>query len=336
MIIGIVGPGKMGLGLFALLQKFPRIQRTVLICPDSQTAAGINEKLYKKLLKKVQKGLMPQGEVLEILEQFFASADYADLAACDIVIETVWEELSIKQEVVQKIAAAVNDGCVIMSNTSSLDICGIFINVSSAMRCGGMHFFYPVSIWPTVEISFVSDDGPPAREQVEHFLAIIQKMPLYLPISESLVISRLLTALSAYVYDLYVHTDISFLNLESLVKKEIMMFGVFEISDTTGFHILKKCLDNLGRQPHEKMIKNLRNAIAIMEKSGYKAFACAIKDGLLTKAGAPMILSGREITERIESFVIDEIAYYCGKGAINRDQLIIALRDAIGLNDKIT
>ena len=80
------------------------------------------------------------------------TTDLADFADCDFVIEAVFEELSIKQQVFADLEKHVEPTCVLATNTSSLSVTEMAVDLEHPERVVGFHFFNPVAVLPLLEV----------------------------------------------------------------------------------------------------------------------------------------------------------------------------------------
>ncbi|BDZ50783.1 hypothetical protein GCM10025867_30240 [Frondihabitans sucicola] len=80
------------------------------------------------------------------------TTDLADFADADWVIEAVFEELSVKQEVFAGVEKVVSETCILATNTSSLSVTAIGSGLANPQRLVGFHFFNPVAVMPLVEV----------------------------------------------------------------------------------------------------------------------------------------------------------------------------------------
>ncbi len=80
------------------------------------------------------------------------STDTAGFADADFVIEAVFEELKVKQQVFAEVEGVVSEHCVLATNTSSLSVTDIASGLRHPERVVGFHFFNPVAVLPLVEV----------------------------------------------------------------------------------------------------------------------------------------------------------------------------------------
>jgi len=148
--VGVLGAGMMGAGI-AFVQAEAGID-TILL--DTSLEAAENGKAYSRsvLNRRIKKGTMSEAQAEAILARILPSADYADLAPCDLVVETVFEDRDIKGEATRRAAEHVRDGILFASNTSTLPISGLAAAAPDARRFIGMHFHSPVDRMELVEV----------------------------------------------------------------------------------------------------------------------------------------------------------------------------------------
>jgi len=149
--VGVVGAGLMA-SQFALLF-LRRLEVPVVITDISQEridkgVAYITEELDKL----VAKGRLSTDDRNRYVGNLSGSLDYEAFADCDWVIEAVFEELKIKQEVFAAIEKVVRDDCILATNTSSLSVDEIGKALSKPERLVGFHFFNPVAVMPLLEV----------------------------------------------------------------------------------------------------------------------------------------------------------------------------------------
>ena len=118
--VGIVGAGFMGAGI-AYVSANAGLD-VVLIDRDIEAAEKGKAYSHKLVSDQIMKGRAKTADRDAILSRIKASADYADLKNCDLVVEAVFEDRAVKAEVIRKIEAAIRPGTVFASNTSTLPI----------------------------------------------------------------------------------------------------------------------------------------------------------------------------------------------------------------------
>jgi 3-hydroxyacyl-CoA dehydrogenase/enoyl-CoA hydratase/3-hydroxybutyryl-CoA epimerase len=148
--LGILGAGMMGGGI-AYVSAQAGID--VVLLDSTQDAAERGKGCSQGLLDKaVKKGRSTAERRDALLAKITPTTDYALLAGCDLVIEAVFEDRSIKADVTRQAESRIAADAVFASNTSTLPISGLAQASSRPAHFIGLHFFSPVDKMPLVEI----------------------------------------------------------------------------------------------------------------------------------------------------------------------------------------
>jgi 3-hydroxybutyryl-CoA dehydrogenase len=146
---GVLGAGQMGNGIAHILALS---KYEVLMCDSS---AAQLEKAVKtigqNLERQAKKGLIT-GDLKEILGRISTVSDIGGLADCDIVIEAVTEDESLKLELFKQLDRLVKKEAILASNTSSIPITRIASATARPDKVIGMHFMNPVPVMTLVEL----------------------------------------------------------------------------------------------------------------------------------------------------------------------------------------
>ena len=149
--VGIIGAGLMA-SQFALL--FVRkLQVPVLITDLDQ--ARVDKGLayiHEEIAKLETKGRLDSDTANKLRGLIHGTTDKSEYADCDFVIEAVFEEVGVKQQVFAEIEPIIAEDAIIATNTSSLSVAEIGAKLAHPERLVGFHFFNPVAVMPLIEI----------------------------------------------------------------------------------------------------------------------------------------------------------------------------------------
>jgi 3-hydroxybutyryl-CoA dehydrogenase len=149
-MVGIVGCGQMGSGI---AETCARTGYEVVVCEvDDATLSRGLDKIRKSLARAVDKGKLAPEEMEATLGRIAGTVDMTDLAASDIVVEAVYEDLAAKRRIFAELDRLCRPAVILASNTSSISIAAIATATSRGDRVLGMHFFNPVPVMKLVEI----------------------------------------------------------------------------------------------------------------------------------------------------------------------------------------
>ena len=146
----MVGLGTMGAGI-AQLAIEAGID-TIGLEADGEQADAARERIAHYLARKVEKGQLEPDARDAALARLCLVSDAAELAGCELVIEAVFEELSVKRTVFAALEQACGPDAVLTTNTSALSVGAIAEGLDHPERVVGMHFFNPAPLMPLVEI----------------------------------------------------------------------------------------------------------------------------------------------------------------------------------------
>jgi 3-hydroxyacyl-CoA dehydrogenase/enoyl-CoA hydratase/carnithine racemase len=195
--VGIVGAGLMAAQLAALVLR--RLEVPVALRDVSDDAlARARESIEAELIELVAKGRYDEGKARFLSSLVSTSTGYENFADCDLVLEAVFEELEIKQQVFAQLREHTKDGCVLATNTSSLSVAEMGADV-------GIHFFNPVAVLPLVELvrTHATDDETLATAWA--FAEKLRKRPVLVADAPAFVVNRVLTRLMGVVLDALEH-----------------------------------------------------------------------------------------------------------------------------------
>jgi 3-hydroxybutyryl-CoA dehydrogenase len=156
--LGIVGSGIMGSGIAEVAAKAG--VSVVLRSRKQESADAMVAALGKSLAKQVSRGKIDESEADAVSGRVSATADLEALADCDLVLESVVEDLDVKRQLFAELDRIVKDGAILATNTSTLPVVEMAIETGRPDRVVGIHFFNPAPAMSLVEVirTLVSSD----------------------------------------------------------------------------------------------------------------------------------------------------------------------------------
>ena len=148
--VGICGSGIMGSGLAEVIARSNKqvIVRSRSIASASQMKAAVE----KSLEKQVAKEKISQGDADRTLANITLTDNVGDLRDCDLVIESIIEELEPKVALFKELDALTNPDAILATNTSTLAVVELARATNRPDKVCGIHFFNPATLMPLVEI----------------------------------------------------------------------------------------------------------------------------------------------------------------------------------------
>jgi 3-hydroxybutyryl-CoA dehydrogenase len=160
-----------------------------------ELGAKAQERIEHFLTRKVEKGALDQAARDEAVARLTTTAELADLADCDVVIEAIVEELAPKRELFAELDRICRADAVLATNTSALSVTEIAAAASKPERVVGMHFFNPAPLMPLVEIIRAERTADEPYETAYALGAKLGKHPIRCHDTPGFVVNRVLIPL---------------------------------------------------------------------------------------------------------------------------------------------
>lgn len=187
---GVVGAGMMGAGIaYALARAGIEV---VLKDVSAEAAARGKEHSATLLAKAVARGRTTEAERDALLARITPTAETADLAGCEVVVEAVFEDTGLKNRVFGEIERVVAPGTLLCTNTSTLPVTGLAEAVGRPQDFIGLHFFSPVDRMPLVEIIRGGKTSDAALARAFDLVRQIDKTPIVVNDSRGFFTSRVI------------------------------------------------------------------------------------------------------------------------------------------------
>jgi 3-hydroxyacyl-CoA dehydrogenase/enoyl-CoA hydratase/3-hydroxybutyryl-CoA epimerase len=186
--VGIIGAGFMG-GAIAYVSALAGLN-VVLIDRDPETAEKGKAHSHKLVTDQINRGRATTADRDALLARITATADFVVLKDCELVIEAVFEDRKIKEEVISRTQNVLGEEAVFGSNTSTLPITSLAAAFKDRARFIGIHFFSPVERMMLVEIIMGKETGDAALAMALDFARTIRKTPIVVNDSRGFYASR--------------------------------------------------------------------------------------------------------------------------------------------------
>ncbi|MHB1925032.1 MAG: 3-hydroxyacyl-CoA dehydrogenase family protein [Acidimicrobiales bacterium] len=188
--VGIVGSGIMGSGIteVAAVSGYEVILRSRQQHTADATVAGME----KSLNRSVEKERMTAEDRDAALSRVTATSDLADLAECDLVIESVVEDLATKKHLFTELDRIVKDGAILSTNTSTLPVIEMAMETGRPDRVCGVHFFNPAPAMALVELVRPLTASEETMAEVRAFAEACGKSPVQVKDQAGFIVNHLL------------------------------------------------------------------------------------------------------------------------------------------------
>jgi len=284
--VGVVGAGLMASQLALLLLR--NLKCPVVMSDIDQERADKGVAWVKgELVKAVEKKRMSPEAAQRLSRLITGSADQSVFAGCDFIIEAIFEELSLKQELFKKLESIISPECVLATNTSSLSVEKMSQGLKNPERVVGFHFFNPVAVMPLLEVALTSatDDATTATaiavgKELKKVMIICKDAPGF-------VVNRLLTRFMGEITDA-VDEGTPPAVADSAMSSIGFPMSPFQLLDLVGpgvgLHVSKTLHNNLG--PRYRISPTMQ----AMVDQGVRNFYIKNEDGTVAANPAALAL----------------------------------------------
>lgn len=264
----IVGAGTMGCGI---AMNFLNANIPVTLVEVNQEGLDQGMDIIRTNYQdQVSKGRLSQEQMDHYLELLNGSTDYADISNVDLVIEAVFENMTIKKEVFQKLDAACKPGAILATNTSTLDINIIANSTNRPEDVIGLHFFAPANIMPLLEIVRGAKTSDSVIATSLKMAKTIRKVGVLVGVCFGFVGNRMFLP---YVREaqLMMLEGVSAQHIDHIACDWGMAMGPHAVTDLSGQDVFFKLNDEWEDQPDDPSYFRICKVLYEMRRYGQKS-----------------------------------------------------------------
>ncbi len=270
--IGVIGMGTMGsqIGLVFAGGLF----QTIMVDRNQERIDWGMNNIKKLLSRRVQKGKLEQAEMEKILSRMRPAEDIHELKNADMVVEAVFEDISVKREVFEELDAICDAKTILATNTSTLCVSEIAAATGRPERCIGTHFLIPAAFTPLVEVSRGLVTSDETHQQVIEVLKKCGKETVSVEDSPAFVINRLYIPLLNEAFSILQEGIATAEEIDlACVKGLGFPLGPLAATDASGLDVVLSCVESLHEQLGDKyrpapLLRKLVKAGHLGRKSG--------------------------------------------------------------------
>jgi 3-hydroxyacyl-CoA dehydrogenase len=259
----------------------------------------------------VDKGRLSTDDRNRFIGNLSGSLDYSAFSNCDWVIEAVFEELKIKQEVFAKLEAIVSPECILATNTSSLSVDAMASGLKNPERLVGFHFFNPVAVMPLVEVVRANKSGDEAVATAMAVAKNLKKTAVITSDSAGFVVNRLLGYLLGEAMRA-VDEGASFEEVANAIAPLGLPMNPFDLLELVGLKVGAHVLDSMHAFNSERFyasanLHKLAEHGKLLERDGKGKIKGYDKQAVAIVAGGNSARTAEQIFEGVQVGLAKEI-----------------------------
>ena len=319
--VGIIGAGLMA-SQFALL--FVRkLQVPVLITDLDQARVdkGVAY-IHEEIGKLEAKGRLDSDSANKLRALVTGTTDKSLYADCDFVIEAVFEEVGVKQQVFGEIEKIVAEDAILATNTSSLSVEEIGSKLAHPERLVGFHFFNPVAVMPLIEIVKTPTTADAALSTAFVVAKNLGKNAVLTADAPGFVVNRLLAkVMGEAARAVYEGTPIA--DVEKAFGPLGLPMGPFQLIDLVGWKVAAHVQDTMVKAFPERFYANENfhalaelDAVVEKDKGGRVVGWSKQAEKVLKPAVGTTPASAATILQRVQDGLAQEIKLMLDEGVV--------------------
>ena len=317
--VGVIGAGLMA-SQFALL--FVRRLKVPVVITDLDQARvdkGVAY-IHDEIQKLLDKGRITQDDANQLQALVTGTTDKADFADCDWVIEAVFEELGVKQDVFADVEQYISPEAILATNTSSLSVEQIGAKLKNPERLVGFHFFNPVAVMPLIEVVRTPHTNDESLATAMATAAKLFKTAVITKDTPGFVVNRILAKVLGEAMHA-VDTGTPFEVVEESTRPFGLPMTPFELLELVGLKVGAHVLDTHhaafpDRFFESENLHKLAELGRIFDRDGKGKIKGIDKDALKIVAGGTTPMTATELQLRIEDGLADEIKRMLDDGVV--------------------
>lgn len=319
--VGIIGAGLMA-SQFALL--FVRkLQVPVLITDLDQARVdkGVAY-IHEEIGKLEAKGRLDSDAANKLRGLVTGTTDKSLYADCDFVIEAVFEEVGVKQQVFGEIEKVIAEDAILATNTSSLSVEEIGAKLAHPERLVGFHFFNPVAVMPLIEIVKTPSTSEAALSTAFVVAKSLGKSAVLTADAPGFVVNRLLAkVMGEAARAVYEGTPIA--DVEKAFGPLGLPMGPFQLIDLVGWKVAAHVQDTMVKAFPERFYANENfhalaelDAVVEKDKGGRVVGWSKQAEKVLKPAVGKTPSSASTILQRVQDGLATEIKLMLDEGVV--------------------
>ncbi len=234
--IGVVGAGTMGIGIGEVAASFG--QHVFLYDLNQEYAQSALNQLHDRLKRRAFSGKITKQEVEEIMGRIQLVDDLAHFSVCDLVVEAVVEDLSVKQGLFKKLEIITSSEALLATNTSSISVTAIAAGMKDPSRLFGMHFFNPAPVMKLVELVSGLLTNPTHIKQAKTICKDWKKITVQTNSSPGFIVNRVARSYYGETLKMLQEQLASFYHIDTVMTEAAgFKMGPFALMDLIGIDI---------------------------------------------------------------------------------------------------
>jgi 3-hydroxyacyl-CoA dehydrogenase len=257
--VGVLGAGTMGGGI-TMNFLTAGIPVTIVEAEQANLDRGVAT-IRRNYENSVRRGKMSEDEVERAMSLLTPSLAFDELAAADLVIEAVYENMDLKKDIFARLDKIAKPGAILASNTSYLNIDEMAAQTARPEAVCGMHFFSPANVMKLLEVVRGAKTGASELATVMELAPRIGKVAVVSGVCPGFIGNRMLSPRQAQAQALLME-GAAYNEIDDVLLDFGFPMGPFQMSDLAGLDI--------GWHRDPARVETIRDALCAARRWGQK------------------------------------------------------------------
>jgi 3-hydroxybutyryl-CoA dehydrogenase len=249
--VAILGAGAMGKGIAQLIAQAG--SNVVLYDTQPQVLQNAKLSLMQQWQRLLEKNRITQDQRTLFEGRLTLASELDALKDCDLVIEAIVEDLSIKSSVFQSLESLLSPTCLFTSNTSSLSITALSRALTQPKRLLGLHFFNPVMLMKVVEVIQGLHSSPDDALRLTEFVKQLGHTPVLAKDTPGFIVNHASRGYSTESLRVAQESITDYAQIDLILKDQAgFRLGPFELLDLTALDVSHPVMEAIYHQYYEE------------------------------------------------------------------------------------
>lgn len=250
--VGVVGLGTMGAGIAEVCARHG--YRVIAIEPEGDSLERGRGSIAGSTERAVKRGKLTEAERGEVLSRITFSTSLDDLAAADLVVEAIPEDLDVKRDLFGRLDKITPAHAILATNTSSLSVTDIAVATGRPARVAGLHFFNPAPVQAFVEVVTTVVTDPDVVEALEALARSLGKEPVVIGDRAGFIANALLFGYLNQAVAMYETNYASREDIDAAMRLGCgYPMGPLALLDLIGLDTAYQILDTIYRESRDRL-----------------------------------------------------------------------------------
>jgi 3-hydroxybutyryl-CoA dehydrogenase len=334
-IVGVLGAGTMGAGIAQVAAEAGL--DLLLYDPVAGATERATARIGGFLDRKVEKAQLAVADAEGAKARIGMAPSMDALAAADVVIEAIPEDLELKRETFAALDAAAESDVILATNTSSLSVAQIAAATTRPERVAGMHFFNPVPLMGLVEVIAGPATDPSVTDALAALATRLGKTAVVAADTPGFIVNRIQRALYLEAFRIFEAGEASIREIDEAMRAAGFRLGPFELADVVGTDVNlaagQAIHEGFKRHPRFRPVDVQRRVVEAgrlgrKTSAGYYDYGPdGARGAPWSKLGSPAAsMAGDVIQRRVLAVIVNEAASALEDGIADPDAIDTAMK----------